>query len=52
MPAHGAIRVLIDGAFTPTFDEIGALMLGGAWLAGLVVLATGVFRKTASARNV
>lgn len=31
LPAHGAMRVLVDGAFTSRFDEVGALV----WLAVL-----------------
>ena len=44
MPAHGAVRVMMDGAFTPNFDEAGALALAAAWLAGLTTLAAIVFR--------
>lgn len=45
MPAHGAVRVIMDGAFTASFDETGALMLALAWCAGLTVLAAFVFRR-------
>jgi len=48
MPAHGAVRVLIDGAFTPTFDEITGLLLTAAWLVGLTTVAATVFRGTAA----
>jgi hypothetical protein len=51
MPAHGAVRVLVDGAFTPTFDETGGLLLGLAWLAGLLALAAVVFHRTAAPRR-
>ena len=51
MPAHGATRVLIDGAFTPTFDATGGLTLALAWLLGLAALAVGVFHRTSAARN-
>ena len=47
MPAHGAVRVLLDGAFTPTFDEIGALVLALAWLAGVTALAARQFHGLA-----
>lgn len=50
MPAHGAIRVLIDGAFTPTFDEAGGLLLALAWLLGPAAAAGTIFHRT-SARN-
>lgn len=45
LPAHGAVRVMMDGAFTPTFDETGALVLALAWLAGLTAVASFVFRR-------
>lgn len=45
LPARGASRVLIDGAFTERFDEVGALLLGLAWLIGVTVLAAAVFRR-------
>lgn len=48
MPAHGAVRVLIDGAFTAGFDETTGLILGAAWLVGLIGVAAGVFRRTAA----
>lgn len=45
LPAHGAVRVMMDGAFTPTFDETGALLLALGWLLGLAVIAVAVFRR-------
>jgi hypothetical protein len=45
MPAHGGVRVMMDGAFTPTFDETGALVLALAWLVGLTAIAAVVFRR-------
>ncbi|MDW3221032.1 MAG: ABC transporter permease [Acidimicrobiales bacterium] len=45
MPAHGAVRVMMDGAFTPTFDETGALVVALAWLGGLAAMAALVFRR-------
>lgn len=48
MPAHGSVRVLLDGAFTATLDETGALVLALAWLTGLAVLAAGQFHRLAS----
>lgn len=44
LPAHGAVRVMMDGAFTATFDETGALLLALAWLTGLTLAAIVVFR--------
>lgn len=51
MPAHGAVRVLIDGAFTPTFDEAGGLILALAWLLGLALAAAAIFHRTSAPRN-
>ena len=48
MPAHGAIRVLLDGAFTPSFDEYGALALAVAWLGGVTAIAAAQFHRLAS----
>ncbi len=45
LPAHGAVRVMMDGAFTPTFDETGALLLAVAWLMALAIGAVAVFRR-------
>lgn len=51
MPAHGAVRVLVDGAFTPGFDEAGGLFLALAWLLGLAAAAATVFHRTSAPRN-
>jgi len=45
MPARGASRVLIDGAFTGRFDEGPYLLLALAWLAGLAAAAAIVFQR-------
>ncbi|HZJ39467.1 MAG TPA: hypothetical protein VFD20_00760, partial [Demequina sp.] len=45
LPAHGAVRVMMDGAFTSTFDETGALLLALGWLLALAVTAVAVFRR-------
>jgi hypothetical protein len=39
--------VLLDAAFTPSFDQWGGLLLGVAWLAGLCIAAAIVFRRVA-----
>ncbi len=49
MPAHGAVRVFIDGAFTAGFDEREGLLLALGWL--VVITAGGatlVFHRVAS----
>lgn len=47
MPGNGAIRLLIDAAFTPTIDDRAGILIGVAWLAGIAVLASVVFRRLA-----
>ena len=48
MPAHGSVRMLLDGAFTASFDDVGALVLAVFWLVGLTALAAAQFRHFAS----
>jgi hypothetical protein len=45
MPSYGAVRVLLDGAFTSGFDQIGGLLLAAGWLAAITVAAAVVFRR-------
>jgi len=45
LPSHGAIRVLVDAAFTPSFDEFGATLLAISWLAALTALAATSFHR-------
>jgi hypothetical protein len=51
LPGHGAIRVLLDGAFTTTFDQTGALLLAVAWLAAITATSFAVFHRLASPRT-
>ncbi len=51
LPAHGAVRVMMDGAFTQNFDETGALLLAFGWLLVLGVVASVVFGRVASRAN-
>ncbi len=48
LPAHGAVEVLLDGAFTPTFDQTGGLLLALGWLVGITAAAVVVFRRLAA----
>lgn len=45
LPAHGAVRVMMDGAFTPGFDETTALILALGWLIALAATSATVFRR-------
>ena len=49
LPAHPAVSVMMDGAFTATFDETGALVLAIVWLTTLGAAAVAVFRRVAMA---
>ena len=52
LPARGASRVMIDGAFTAHFDQVGYLLLGLAWLAAFTTVTAVVFRRrTGAARQ-
>ena len=51
MPARGASRVMIDGAFTARFDQPGYLLLGVAWLAALTGTAVVVFHQRTASKN-
>ncbi|MEU2233529.1 ABC transporter permease [Streptomyces vietnamensis] len=46
LPGYGAGRVLTDAAVTPGFDATGPLLIALAWLAGLTLAATALFRRT------
>jgi hypothetical protein len=48
LPAHGAVRMMLDGAFTSGFDEPGALLLALAWLAAVGAAAVAVFARLAA----
>ncbi len=50
LPGHGAVRVMMDGAFTQSFDEGLPLFLALVWLVCLGVISTIVFRRVALAR--
>jgi hypothetical protein len=46
-PGYGAVRVLVDGAFTTDFDETRGLMLALAWFAAITAAALVVFHRLA-----
>ncbi len=49
-PGYGAVRVLVDSAFTTDFDETGGLVLALVWLAAITVAALLVFHRLARAK--
>jgi len=46
LPGYGSTRLVMDGALTASFDEIGALIIALAWFAALLVAAILLFRRT------
>ena len=51
MPAHGATRVLVDGAFTASFDETTGLLISLGWLAAITAVAIAVSHRLATTRT-
>ncbi|GBE24804.1 hypothetical protein BMS3Bbin02_01079 [bacterium BMS3Bbin02] len=51
LPARGAVQVLIDGAFTPTFDRMGALLLAVGWLVVLTAVGAEIVRRIAEPKR-
>ncbi len=51
LPGRGSVKVLVDAAFTPTFDQLGALVLAVVWLVGLVAVGAAVFRRIAEPKR-
>ena len=51
LPTRGAVEVLIDGAFTSSFDKTAALLLAFAWLAGLTLVTGTVFKRIAEPKR-
>ena len=50
LPSHGAVKLMVDAAFTPTIDGIGAAALAAAWLVGIAFVAGAVFNHIAATR--
>ncbi len=51
LPAHGATKVLIDAAFTTTFDQTGALVLALVWLGAVTFFAIAIFHRLVRPQN-
>ena len=51
LPGYGASRILIDGALTASFDEMGALVLALAWIVGLLAAVGWVFGRATRIRG-
>ena len=47
LPGYGASRVLYDAALSPSFDELGALLVAIGWLLALIVVVHALLRRIA-----
>lgn len=47
LPGYGGTRILVDGALTGSFDELGSLILASGWVALFGIAAVLLFRRTA-----
>lgn len=51
LPGRGAVQILVDGAFTTTFDQLAMLILAFLWIAGLAIVTATVFRRIAEPKG-
>jgi hypothetical protein len=51
LPGYGPMKIVLDGAFTPTFDQWWALGLSLAWLFALSLAALVVFQRVMEPRR-
>ncbi len=51
LPGRGGVQVLVDGAFTTTFDQFAMLMLALVWIVGLALVTAFVFRRIAQPKG-
>ena len=51
LPAHGAVRVLLNGALAGSLGPMGMLLQALGWLAGITLVAAVVFRRVAEPRR-
>jgi hypothetical protein len=47
LPGRGAVRVLVDAAFTSTFDQTSSLLLATGWLILITAAAAAVVHRIA-----
>jgi hypothetical protein len=50
LPGYGWTKVLFDAGLTAHFDQTGPLLIGCAWLVGLLIAATSVVTRARSIR--
>jgi hypothetical protein len=44
LPGYGGVRVVLDGAFTQSFDELVPLLIGLGWLLAVTVAVVLTYR--------
>jgi hypothetical protein len=52
LPSHGAVRIMVDGAYTSSFDEVSAIILAVVWLSALAGAAGVTFHRISSPEKV
>ena len=52
LPARGAVQILVDAAFTSSFDTAASLVLASAWIVALGLAAVYTFRRITSPSRV
>jgi hypothetical protein len=50
LPGYGPGRMMVDGAFSPTFHAVGALAIALSWTAALTVTVGLVLRRAVGTR--
>lgn len=51
LPGRGAVQVIVDAAFTSTFDQFAMLALAAAWIVGLALVTALVFHRIAAPKT-
>ncbi|WP_328527162.1 ABC transporter permease [Nocardioides sp. NBC_00368] len=51
LPAYGGTRLVLDGALTPSFDELTPLLYAGIWLLALAVLTSLLWWRSNAGRT-
>lgn len=51
LPAYGGTRLVLDGALTPSFDELAPLLYAGIWLLALAVLTSLLWWRSNAGRT-
>ncbi len=52
LPSHGAVRLMVDGAYTSSLDQAGAIVLALVWLIALAGTAGAIFHRISAPETV